>query len=459
MAIVTLDYAQMRESAREADKAAKSCMEYAEQIESKICRRLNSLPMGGNGNTSQADYFARKKIAKLNEKREDYEKFAGKMREAESYAKRTDKNVSNYIRDASTEFRNSHDMKTNIILEFFTWSTTTLLNATSFGRWLNQIGRTLHAWVDTAKRTFREFFELNGGKYMAEVVMGVLGLIFFTVSAVAAFAAFIAVLPALFTAIAGFSLAGLGVFAATLWTTVTTAAAFVGAVAAVENSIVKIAGNAKAASEFEDDPGWAKRHSSYASLPEFLKKHNFQNSTMDKLSMKAAKIIDGVHITADLINVANVAKQGIRAIKKIKMDPHTAARFSKVNFRLKNGKVTMGSVKYGLKHLQSNIKEMKNLVSGTNSVRLNKYYKQYIPWHSKYEQLQSVNKRLTSWNKSAQTFGKKGLQELVSENTKEKLKKAIKSQTVVYDLVLDPGKKAFDKAYRWYQDYYVQPQG
>ena len=71
-AIITLDYSAMKETYRKANHASEKCASYAEKINSKINQKVTNLKMGENSNTYQANYFAKQKIDKLNERKTQY---------------------------------------------------------------------------------------------------------------------------------------------------------------------------------------------------------------------------------------------------------------------------------------------------------------------------------------------------------------------------------------------------
>lgn len=431
--IIILDYSSMRAAGNAANQAAKKCENYAGKINSKICKKLGSLPMGGNGNTSQADYFARAKIGKLNEKKSKYEEFSRRIYAAESYAKSADKRVSSYIKRESEAFRNANDMKTNIIQEFFTWTTTTLLNSTAFGRWLNQAGKTVGSWMDTAKRTFRNFYELCGGKYIITAVLTGVGAV------LAAVALVCVAWPALVTAAAAIASAGLaGLTGGMIWTAVTAAAGVVTAIAAVADGVTKSAGNFAAVTTFlsKDDPGWANRHGSYTSFTDFLRKNNFHNSALDKLSFQVSNVADVVTMSAQMINIADIVKRGYKVLTNLK-DEHIAAKFSKPKFKLTSGKVTAGSVKYGLKHVKSNIVEVRKLISSTNISRLTDFQEKSMKLYDSYKSLKTANKIVTSMDSFAQKFSKKGLIGAASGTALDEIKKSF----IVYKQVYSPADK------------------
>lgn len=412
-AIISLDYSAMEEAYKKANKASEKCESYANKINSEINQKVSSLRLGGNANTSQADYFARKKINKLNDKKTKYSTYSTKIKNAISFAKTTDENVSRYIKKASNEFRTSHKMKVGVIEEFFSWVTTSLINSTAFGRWLNQTFKDVGTWIDGEKRKFKNWYELDGGKYIIKTALAVIG----TVVAVI-FLVFVA-WPALITIIGTIGAAGFaGLTGAMIWTFVTTAAAAATALIAVLDGGVKSFANLAAAVSFKDDPGWAKRHSSYTSLAEYLRKNNFNFPLFDKFSRIGANILDGITIVAALINIVDLVHNGINVIKRLKASG-MAKIFNKVRFRGPNKKVTFGTFKHGIKNIIRNAGELKKMVTATNVSRIHTYHEKSSKLYSFYKTLKKGEKI----GKFIEAAGDNGIGGAIGNTIKDLIKK------------------------------------
>lgn len=417
--VVSLDYSAMKDTSRAAKKAADYCQDYADEIKKKITRKLGDLKLGGNGNTSQADYFARKKIQNLENKKREYEKYSKKVDEAREYAKAKDSAVSGYIKKESNEFRKRNDMKVSKLEELFAWVTTTLLNSTEFGRWLNQKMKDISNWVDDKMRKFKQWYHLEGGKYIIKTVLAVVGIIIAVVFLVCvAWPAVIAAFGALAT----------GITAAGIWTAVTAVAGFITAIVAVADGVTKVFANGAAIAAFEDDPGWARRYASYTSFTEYLRKNNFNNGFINKLSYIAANTIDVAATVASVINIADLFHQGFRFFQQIKTNgAHTI--FRKVRFKSPNGKVTWGTFKYGMKSLFENIKAVKSGISNTNISRLQNYYETNMKGYKAYKSLKNIKKGITTFS----DWADKGTGKFTIDTIKDKIKSTIKDRSVTYD--------------------------
>lgn len=371
MGTIALDYGCMQDAESAARRAAYASQQYAHRIEGKVTRKIDSLQGGGTGNTSSSSYFASQKMRSLNEKNDRYNDFADKMRDAKNYARDKDKAVSVYIRKESDSFRKSHGMKVNAIVEWFTWLTTTIINKTEFGRWIAQKFKEAKAWLSDRARDFRSWYELDGGKYILNTVLAVVG----TVLAVA-FLVLVAwpTLVAAFAAIAASVVSGAAITGTMLWTAITAGTGFVTAVMSVVNAMTKIYSNTQAYLNNEEDPGWAKRYSGYSSFSEMLRKEMFSSGFANKISYIAANIYDVIGITAEIINIAGILKSCGNFILTIK-EKGAFHIFDKVHFKSPNGKVTWGTFKYGLKHLFNNVKITREGIKPAGIQRIYSYLK------------------------------------------------------------------------------------
>lgn len=370
MGTITLDYSMMGLAESNAKKSASACESYIRKIQGKVTKKLDALERGVTSNTASSNYFAQQKIASLNRKHDQYIKFADKVNSVKTCASDTDKRVSSYIRSKAVSFRKEHDMSVNVIVEWFAWVTTTLINKTEFGRWIAQAFREVGAWVKDKARDFKRWYYLEGGKYIINTVVAVIG----TVIAVAAL--FFVALPALVTAV-GTLVAAIGAHAvsgAILWTAISAAASFATAIIAVGDGMAKIYGNVNAYLMNDEDPGWAQRYGGYDSYSDFLRKSLFSTGWANKMSYIAANAYEFVTIAATTINLADTARQGIRFLQTIK-EKGVSHIFNKIHFKGK-GKMTWETFKYGIKRSWSNLSILKDGVTNTNISRLNSFYKQ-----------------------------------------------------------------------------------
>lgn len=430
--VVSIDYSEMRSASNAAKRTATQCQSYANEIQRKVTNKLDSLKLGSSSDTSQANYFAQKKIRDLNSKKNSMEKLAAKIDDVREYAKETDQNVASYIRRESVKFRQSHDMKVGVLVEFFTWLDMVILNSNALDRFFKEKMTNLKNWVDEKKRKFKQWWELEGGKYIVKTAIAIVGTI------VAVIFLFCAAIPALVTAIAGiaslfagFSLAALG---SVLWTVITAAATFTTAIVAVADGLTKSIAGMQAVEAFEDDPGWARRYDSYSSFTAYLRKNNFHDGYLNKLSYIVANKVDTVATIASVINLADTARRGISFYKSIKENGR-AKIFWKVKFTGKNGKVTWGTFKYGLKRTFDNVKVAKTFMGNTNISRITQSFEKAMKGYEVYKGIKNINKWMSNFNNLVE----KGTYKYSIDAIKSK----IKENTITFDY-LDKIKSTID---------------
>ncbi len=368
MSVVALDYSAMKNAVKAAKGAADRCEDYAGEIEKKVSRKLADLRLGSSANTSQADYFARQKISSLRSGKLRYEQLSRTVEEAIDYAKETDRADSEFVRSESQAFRARHDMDVHPAVEFFVWLSTSKLNSSALGRWFGERMSDVDRWVSNAVRSFRQWYQLDGGKYIIKAALAIVGTVAAAVTLI-----FVAI-PALVAA--GTLLAG-GITAAALWTAVTATACLVTSVVAIADNATKVVANASAAIMTMEDPGWAKRLNSYRSFSTFLRKNNFGSGKLNKLSMTWADIISVSSTVAATITIVDIARTGANFLKNINSD-EISTLFRPVRFRAPGGKVTWGTFKYGMKSLKMDLKALKEGFFTTNISRINDSFKNQL---------------------------------------------------------------------------------
>ena len=421
MGTVTIDYGYMDAAESAARRAASACDSYATRIQSRVTKKIDQLQCGSTGNTSSSSYFAQQKIRNLNAKHDRYITFADKVRDVRDYAREKDKSVSSYIKTESNEFRKEHGMEVNKVVEWFTWLTTTIINETSFGRWVSQLFKDAKAWIGDKVRDFKRWYELDGGKYIIKTVLAVVGTVIAVVLlVVVAWPAVVAAFGAIASAVA----TGAAITGAMLWTAITATAGFVTAITTVLNNVTKVYGNAQAYMNNDEDPGWAKRYGEYDSLSDYFRKTMFSEGWMNELSYKIANSYDAVEIGASLINIADLVHSGTNFAKQIK-DKGVHHIFDKVHFRYKNGKMSWNSFKYGMKHMVNNWKYMKDGINNTNINRLTAFYKNEN-LNKTFNIAESLYNRGKSFVSTYEAFSKDGFANTMIDKSFDHIKDSFK---------------------------------
>ena len=343
MGTIVLDYGQMKSAERNAKKAANDCEEYANKIDSGVLKKIDSLSGGSSTNTSNASYFAQKKIADLREKNSKYMDFMHKLQGAREYAQNQDKQTSAELRNEGRMFRKNNGMSTNIVMEFLVGLSVARDNSTALGRLVSAVKRDIKSWVEDKVRDFKRWYELDGGKYIIKmVVIGVLAV-------AAALTLIFSAIPALVAAIIGLASISAGAIAAVI----VAAAGVVTAIITLANQVTHLVSTASAYRDNNQDPAWAKRSSKISSVSDYFRKTRFKSGAMNKASYVVAKVYDGVSFVASTITFVNFAKGVSNHIgdlsNKYKHGGWSNV-FDKYKFRSADtGKITLKSLYSGIK--------------------------------------------------------------------------------------------------------------
>lgn len=408
-AIITLDYVAMTGAYKKANAAADTCDAYARKIDQQINQKITTLRMGGNSNTLQANYFAKQKIAELDARKAKYNQYSIKMKDVLIFANNTDEYVSFYIRNSSRDFRDRHDMKVGVITEFLAWITTTILNSDEFGRWLKQIGKDVGAWIDKTKRKFKIWFELKGGKYYIRTALNIILALGAIVALVVSFSALLGILAS-----------GIVVVGAAFWQLTVVVAGIVSSSIIACNCTIKAISNSVAYNKFEDNPGWAKRYSSYSSLADYLHKNNFNSPILNGIADVLANIIERADAIADLILVADLGINSLHILEQWK-NGNLAKMLNKIYIKSPKGKVTKHTIKYAIKRISQNQDKIKKLLTTTDVSRLYTYYKKYIPLSGVPQIIKGAGEIVGFIEK----IGNEGSFEAISDKIKDRIKKKL----------------------------------
>ena len=430
MATLTLNYSDIKAAYNASDKAAKKCESYANEISKKITKKIDDLERGSSAQTSYAKSYAKKKISELNRQAGVYSSYATRLDDflnGSSGAKSIDKKVSDYIKADSKTFREKHNMKTNAVTEFFTWLSTTILNKTDFGKWLKNAFTSIKNWLHDVGDALEYWYRCGGGKFVLKIVGGIILLVVAVVALIVAWPIMVGAFSAL---AAGFTMAA-------AWTALVATATFVGAIIGVVNAVVDTTFNVKALQTNGSDPAWAKRYDSYSSASEYLNKNRFGNNKwLNKNSYSWATAIEVTELTCALINIADMAKNGINFLR----DPNARQKFfpkrdtttfKKVSFTRYN-KVTFGSIKNGLGAIKTNIAQVianpsieaiKKGLLRKNSIK---------PLADIYKWSNSANKALKPIKTGAKFFDSWNSKDFNFSGFVDSTKKYIQSKTVIY---------------------------
>ena len=279
MSVLVLNYSELSLSIKNANKAANQARDYGDTIKKTICKKISSLPGGSTNNTSNADWFAQKKIAALAEKADRLDTFASKLGTFASNVEDTDTYVYHRFQSLSSEFKRQNDMKVNPVTEFFVTLVTGVVNASDFYRWVKDTYNKITDFHNSISDAIKYWYQCEGGKYVVEIGLSIC---------------------AIALAIVVIATAGVGFLAIV---------AIIGASIAIINELVNISTATHAYIENESDPAWAKRYGDMDKASNLLNSFVTDNNTINKTLYFTGDLIDATKAVCDIVGILNLGNK------------------------------------------------------------------------------------------------------------------------------------------------------
>lgn len=378
MSVIELNYKDIEDAGKKAKKTAKECGDYGKKISRNILSGLGAnLTLGSSTHTNTAILFAGKKIEELSSREESFEKYAAKLDEVVNNpvngAKIVDKRVKNMIERKYQVYKDINGIKVNPIYEGLCNLFVNTYNSNDFLKALKETMQfDLSVW-DRKWDDMKYWYRCQGGKELVKVICCVV------IAAVAVVAAVVA-WPALMAAIA----------AGGIWGIIVAGAGLVGAIFAALDAIVDALYEGRAYWNMKNNrPADARWDSNTDNMTDWLNRVVSDNQMVNRFTTKMAVTVSVVELGCALINVVDMGVNGIRfagGIKKAyqhggwKTVWKNVNKKTLVNFRDSKGKVTLKSMKTGLKATQkyvNHITENRQLnILKRNLKNQNKFYKQ-----------------------------------------------------------------------------------
>lgn len=298
-----MNYGEILDAAKAAEKTADYCVDYEEEIGRKITRKLENLERGESGYTGAAKQYAEKKIKQLERKKEKYQKYGQALENFVSEAKQTDKKAAAIIKGSYQMYIKDHNIQVNPIVEGLAAIAVWGGNASGFGQ-------VLEAVYDFDQKITKDIFEgleywyrCEGGKNVVKIAVAAIGV-------VVAVAGIIVAWPVAAAALT----AGLA------WTSIVAVAGIVTSAFAVLNGLTDIAMEVSALSQNRENPAKALMASNIDKVSKALRNHIFPEGQgwLNGVSMKLADGLDMVEFVCGVIGFADVARNGVKFAKQIK---------------------------------------------------------------------------------------------------------------------------------------------
>lgn len=406
-----ISYYHFSRAASEASKAASECREYANELERKVSTKISNIRLGQSGNTSQASYFVAQKKQGLYNLASRYETFSKKIEQTSQYAEETDKKVSNYIKTEGRTFRKDHGMSSGFLngfAEVLTRFVNGALETTALGRWIKKGLVSIKEAIQGLWRDIKYWYFCDGGKYWVKLGLAITGVVLAVVAVIAAW-------PVAVAAVA----AGLSLSA------VAAVASLIMAVIGVADAVVSTAENARAVHAYRNDPGWAERYSSIATLSDFLHKTCFNGKIGNILSEVGSFVIDFTTMCCAVVTVANSVKN----LKEFFTNSYRKNANWKRHFDTKTTKNGKFSLKRTWKSFQKNLDGLdfafqdKTLNQKKGMLkRTSKFYKEFSKFSKDSVFLKTLkNTRNAVKNFTSQLESPKAFHEKAVDSVKEEL--------------------------------------
>ena len=334
MATVTIKYSKLEDTSNYAKKLSKNLNGYADEIKRKVTSPISGLPGNDNrGYASTASSSASKKIRELQDNSSRFNTFSQDVERFVATAKRADSTVAKSIKSTASSYvgeRSAWDGFWD-----FLWNTVCVdfFNGTAAGRFIKDCATTAWSKVTSVAEKVHDWFKHGDGKYVWNIVAGVVATVAAIAGAITAVAAVIAGGPVIAVVLA----------------VVAAVAAVVGAVITTVNSGVKIYNNAKALSS--DDPGVSRYLGTINGYSDATKKYDMGDAEDNKKWETSGKVVDTTKTVCDVIGIikgvtdlAAIKDSATGAIKSYKFDKKTMMYNIKksMGFKYKTNSKTIG---------------------------------------------------------------------------------------------------------------------
>lgn len=306
MAEIKLVYRELDDLAEHANKLASKCVEYSDELSSKVTRKISSLPRSplSSDKASSASYYTKQKQSELLKKKDNYKAFAKSVDDLVDHAREADRNVGVSVNNSRENFLKEH---TNLSGDGWSAFFASLVVDVPVLGWIVEKIQDIGEWGRNLKNTIRRWYEISGGKEIIDTVLAVAGVVLAVVGLI----------------IAATASAGIVVFVAGI----------IGAVIGLINAIANLGTQLKANSC--SDPAWAKYYGDQDKLSDVLRKKTFRGklARFNKASMWAATTLDVVETICAVIDIGD-------GISKLYKRSGLNKLFSKKTTTIINGKPT-----------------------------------------------------------------------------------------------------------------------
>ncbi len=282
MSALVIDYEELVSISSYSNDLAKHADKYADSLNQKVYRGINSTTGGVNNLLQSAQYYINTKIQALQEKSNEYTQFATRVDNLATNAKRIDIEVAKEIATSQENF-----FKSNPHLEIDEWKASIINWLVDFknsnvifemiGDGLACIGTAVSGTLDNIKY----WYKCEGGKETVKLCTAILG-------AIAAVAVFVATIP-----VSGF---------------IAACAAISSAITAM-NATYNIYSSAQAVSKKKSgDPAWSKIYSDENKWSDCFRRCNSQSAIGNQVLNGLAAALDLTELVCGTVGLGGTLK-------------------------------------------------------------------------------------------------------------------------------------------------------
>lgn len=290
MATLVIDYGALASLSNHATRLAKKADAYADDLTNKVMKRFDSIAGGSSTSTVDARYYVKTKVNQLRDKQTQYENLSSQITGFAEKARRVDDEVARMITNNQEKFLKGHEN-----LRISEWKANLLnflVDLKNKFPVLEMIGNCVRSTLTELSSLWdniQYWYHCEGGREILSVV-GAIAL------AIAAVVIFIVSLPA----------SGFFAICAAIGAAISAVNALVNVVTSVVSMVNALNG----------DPAWAKIYGDMDSLSDWLRKTNFENATLNRLSNGLAFAIDAVELFTAVVGFVEFGKKLVTKLRK-----------------------------------------------------------------------------------------------------------------------------------------------
>lgn len=295
MSSIVLDYSWLDDMKKSLSKAADQAQDYAQDLNKQYLNKTDDIPGGLSHELSDANYFVRQKITKLNDKAARLEKLAKQSEQLCAVAKRVDGQVEKLILQAKADFLEEHTSLKRpgwqeALINFFV----DVKNSNWLFAMVSDFIGSIATVFTNLKENIRYWYECGGGRQVMSIVGAAVGLAVAVIMAICAFAALAAA-----SGVIAFLVAVCGLVAATI---------------GVFNAVFDLIQSHKMIDAYANgEQAWAKIYGDQDSVADWMRFTNFGSAELNQRMNRIAFSIEVTEFVCGVVNlVDNIVKVGLK---------------------------------------------------------------------------------------------------------------------------------------------------